>query len=274
MICSGLLLLTVVGLLVMIQTKPNMNDLAQFIGLAGALATVILGGVAIWLSLYFYEASSSLHGQLTTIMSRIEASSKAAEQASTDVLAPTMKMILGVVQESLGEKIGATSSQMIGTVAEKLRVIERAGTEPEREAARKALFESLDKGMRSLKHNIGSSLQIAPEVEQRNEATQLARLAPVGQAPRIDWLAFIRRLRSIQENNHFVSVRRLKTKSFEDEPAYQDAVQVALDRGILVTYRHPNPKIPEHPTLACKLNPDNEIVRACLEKLDAEDAGT
>src|SRR5258708_39098353 len=55
----------------------------KLLSIVGAVATIVLGVLAIWLALYFYRRANEINNALIEMVARIEASSKSKEVAST-----------------------------------------------------------------------------------------------------------------------------------------------------------------------------------------------
>ena len=66
----------------------------------------------------------------------------------------------------------------------------------------------------------------------------------------------------------FFSIKFLREKVFARDPVVQEALQFAIDNGILETYDQPNPKNPAWPTKACRLKRDHPVVQGILGETD------
>ncbi len=86
-------------------------------GLIGSLSTIILGVIAIWLSLYFYRRSNEVYIALNTILSRVEASSKTTEVTSTQV---TSRLIDGVIGSLQRENLAKVEHTAMLRISEKV----------------------------------------------------------------------------------------------------------------------------------------------------------
>lgn len=62
----------------------------------------------------------------------------------------------------------------------------------------------------------------------------------------------------------FFSVKFLRERVFDSDPAAQEALQFAIDQGILETYKMDNPINPSWPVTACRLNRDHPTMRHIL----------
>ena len=64
----------------------------------------------------------------------------------------------------------------------------------------------------------------------------------------------------------FLSVKFLREKVFAGDPVIHEALQFAIDEGVLETYTQPNPKNPDWATKACRLKRDHPTVRGILSE--------
>lgn len=245
-----------------------METIIQTASLISAVAALILGVVAIWLALYFYRRSNDLYNSLNSIISRIEASTKITEVASKDIIRPIIQTLQEVYQSSARGQIESLRPTVIQRSAASLDEALKDLPEPEKSRAREAVYAEIDAFLGTLKDQIG--LEISP---MRNFSTTApADVMPVESraipgSPAYNWMPFVRRIRDLQAHNRFLSVRMLREKAFGDEPESQEALQVAIDRKMLSTYYVDNPKNPQFPTLACRLNAEHPVVKEILEAI-------
>ena len=75
----------------------------------------------------------------------------------------------------------------------------------------------------------------------------------------IEWIA------ELELQYRFLSAKFLREKMFSGDPAAQEALQFALDHGLLKTYKVENPKNPSWPTTACRLNRSHGMVEKILK---------
>ncbi|MCH7699813.1 MAG: hypothetical protein IH865_12810 [Chloroflexi bacterium] len=142
----------------------------------------------------------------------------------------------------------------------------QAKTSDEKESARKEFITELSDLLGTLKHEVGKvGSALDSEHASRGKDAGAPDIELPG-SPSYDWNPFLRRIRSLQTTHQFLAVKWLRETKFADEPEAQNALQVAIDRSMLVTYFRDNPKKPQFPTLCCKLNQEHSIV---LESLGA-----
>lgn len=103
-----------------------------------------------------------------------------------------------------------------------------------------------------------SSLEVVNRIKKR--------LPPRPAATLLEYAPFIRVIHNLEKSHGFLSVRWLREKYFAGSPASQEALQIALDRSMLLTERIPNPKNPKGMTLTCRLNPDHPVVKEVLNE--------
>lgn len=245
-----------------------MDTIIQVASLISAVAALILGVVAIWLALYFYRRSNDLYNSLNSIISRIEASTKITEVASKDIIRPIIQTLQEVYQSSTRGHIESLRPIIIQRSAASLDEALKDLPEPEKSRAREAVYAEIDAFLGTLKEQIG--LEISPI---RNLSTTMpvevipAESRPIPGSISYNWMPFIRRIRDLQARNRFLSVRMLREKAFGDEPDSQEALQIAIDRKMLSTHYVDNPKNPQFPTLACKLNSEHPVVKEILKAI-------
>jgi hypothetical protein len=201
--------------------------------LVGSLATIILGTLAIWLSLYFYKRGNELYTAMTQALARIEASTKTTEVASTEV---TKRLVEGVLASFQKSTLRDAEQPTILRISEKLTEALGSLSPKKREAASRGVKEEVGALFRLLRAEVApSSLEY-------------------------DWGPFIRRMDELEQENKFLSVKWLNEKVFAEDPVMKEALQVAIRDGILETYPIPNPRSLEHPTTACRLDRKNPAV--------------
>jgi hypothetical protein len=72
----------------------------------------------------------------------------------------------------------------------------------------------------------------------------------------------------------FFSIKFLRERVFAKDPVLQEALQFAIDNGVLETYDQPNPKNPAWPTKACRLKRDHPTVQGILAETDTPETDT
>ncbi|MFX0202362.1 MAG: hypothetical protein ACFFCW_40160 [Candidatus Hodarchaeota archaeon] len=228
----------------------------EIIDLIGTLTTIILGVTAICLSLYLYRRSSELDASTKTLLSRVEASTSKTELASRDVLSPMIELL---------------GSQFTQRSVAKLEEVLAGQAPQEKQAAREAFIEEINSLLGTLRNEIAKLRpSAAPEIAVAAEKLTGVGLRTMPGSPSYDWTEFIRRIRDMEATRDFLSVKWLRETRFSGDPEAQEALQIAIDRRILLTRRVDNPKNPEFPTLVCKLNREHEIVKEILKAMERD----
>ena len=98
--------------------------------------------------------------------------------------------------------------------------------------------------------------------------------ATAGSSPPFDLVApglprVIRWLGENKKNFKFFGVKHLRETVFVSDPVAQDALQYAIDRGLVELYKVPNPKRPAFPTTALRLNLNHPLVQQILGESSA-----
>jgi hypothetical protein len=81
-----------------------------------------------------------------------------------------------------------------------------------------------------------------------------------------DWGPFVRRINQLESQHRFLSVKWLNEKKFADDPALQEALQIAIKNGILELYSIDNPNNPDFKTSVCRLIRGHPTVRKILQQ--------
>ncbi len=248
------------------------NTVIQIASVVGTLSTIILGIVAIWLSLYFYRRSNELNNSVRNLLSEIKESSRVTETTSRDLLNPTVRTILDIVQNRTRTSIESEGYIFMQRSAAKLDQVLKAQTVEEKEAARRAFIDEVNSLLGRLRHEVGKvGLALEPESGPVvNQPTPIKPTLPLPGSPSYNWIPFIRKIRDMEANPNrkFLSVRWLRETIFSRDPEAQEALQIAIDRLMLSTYYQDNTKNPKFPTLCCKLNQDHPVVNQILQAID------
>lgn len=270
------ILLGFLGMLFYFITKPGMGETIQILGIIGTISTIILGVLAIWLSLYFFGMSNKLNDTTNSTLSRIEASASKAELASREVIAPLMTHISAVMHENVKMRIETSGPKFMDRLATHLDNVIKAQTPEEKEKARKAFFEEWDLFLKDIRDVVGQSGTIS-DISCDQMMHHVKEYLPGRDIPKLSmevtklaldspfWLSFIRRISDIEEAHKFVSVKWLRETKFADDVEAQEALQIAIDKDILTTHRMENTKNPKYPILCCNLNRSNPIVKKALK---------
>ena len=95
-----------------------------------------------------------------------------------------------------------------------------------------------------------------------------------------DWTGFIRLVRDLDRKLDFVGLRYVATKvlnahncGLTDRAQKQELLNRAIDDGIIVPYRVDNIEEGGDPVSACRLNPENDVVRETLARLETDGTG-
>lgn len=205
--------------------------------IVGSLATIILGVIAIWLSLYFYRRSNEVYTALTQILSRIEASSKTTEVTSTQVTSRLIEGVIGSLQKTTLSKVEEPTL---------LRISQR-----------------VNQSLQALPEDVRQST-IKEIREELKELFLVLRAEAAPSALDYDWGPFVRRIHQLEAEHKFLSVKWLNENKFAGDLGIQEALQVAIRDGILELYPIDNPKNPAFKTTACKLTHRHPIVKKVL----------
>jgi len=213
----------------------------KLLGIVGAVATIVLGVLAIWLALYFYRRANEINNALIQMVARIEASSKSTEVTSTQFTGRLIDAVTGTLDQTTLDQIEEKVT---------LRILERL--KPALQSAPASVSTQATKGVEEEVAGLFSSLRI--------------KAAPT--SPDYDWGPFVRRIHELETQNKFISLKWLNETKFVADPAMREALQVAIKNSIVELYRIDNPKNPVFPTTACRLAVTHPTVVRVLRGID------
>lgn len=212
----------------------------DIIGLIGSLSTIILGVIAIWLSLYFYRRSGDLFNSLSSLVSRIEASTKSSEEMSKLVA----NKLVDYVTRDQTTKSSQTKEKALLNITKKLEDIKGKLATEDSGVNQDIILGEL---MSEIKNQLSlTTISIAPEKID------------------YDWGPFVRRMSELEMKHKFISLKWLDQTVFCDDVEMQEALKIAIKNDYIKIYQIPNPKNKEHKTTCCKLDRKNPIVMKAL----------
>lgn len=230
-------------------------NLLQIISLVGSLATIILGVVAIWLSLYFYRRSNEINNAIGNKLSTIEVSSKMTETTSVNILQPVLETVMSLIKNSTISGFDNLKTRYMGNIDIEIEKLSLAKTDDDKQKAMKSLRHAIDSFYGTLTNQI-DKIDITPSPHSFPKQTE----GVIYGFSRSEWVNFIQKINKLESENDFLSVKWLRNKLFENDPDFQKMLQIAIDKRILLKDYLTNKKNPQFPTLACKLDRDNPLV--------------
>ncbi len=241
-----------------------MDSIVLAVGLTGIILTVILGGGAIWLSLYFHKKSTELNNSTKDLLRKIEVSSSTTELISKEILSPVIATIINILSESTKTKVDSMGSMFMSSLTPKLDTLLEAKTAEEKSTARKEFIKGTGSLLGKLRGELGTvGLSLEPEYSS---------ISAPG-ASSYNWNPFIQTIHDIENSRKlgFISVKWLRETKFKNDSEYKNALQIAIERRLLSTYTIDNPRKPQYPVLCCKLNKEHPIVSKALSILGIKD---
>jgi len=239
----------------------NLNTTLSVVGLLVGVIGGALGAFSILVTWKLYQASNALNVKMIDKVSKIETSSHSVEVTTNSVT----KMMLQLLVDIVGQNFQGT----VTGGAEKLRKeleqhIERRLRTIDGEAAQTAINELVS----DLKASIRSfRYQATAEVEREEMKLARAASSQPQRAANITVPALPRVLQWLIDHEHkydFYSVKFLRTKVFKDDPAAQEALQFAIDQGLLSLGKTENPQHPVHPVTTCAIDKEDERIQDIL----------
>jgi len=244
----------------------TMNLLSLVLGVIGGA----LGVFSIVVTWNLYKESNKTHLEAISVLREIKSSTSNTEVTATRFTERLVEGLLVTLSNLMSLRLGGAEKG----VAERIRAV-LENELPDMPAGQR---HSLQREVLSLITDAfgpvrqeAFKLARAAEVELPTRRTApppagyAPTRAPITAGPSPD-LTYVIRWIAEQEppKNRFLSVKNLREKRFAQNQTLQDAFQSALNSGMLETYYVDNPRNPEWPTKACRVNRTNETVKEIL----------
>lgn len=215
---------------------PAPLGVADALNLALAVFSIALSAVAMWLSIHFYRLSNELSNHLMQALAELKVSAKTTEATATQITSRAVDVLAGHLERRIDE----------AELESRLKVargLERALADAPPEERREA--------------RVAATRAVA-------DAFVKLRTSAAPTAADYDWGPFVRRIHEMQRKNAYLSVKWLDRTVFAGEPGMQEALQVAIEREVVRTFRRENPNNPRFPTLCCELDRRHPAVAEAL----------
>jgi hypothetical protein len=235
-------------------------DVISTVGLIVSVIGGGLGAFSIVVTWKLYQASMQLNLQTMTLLSDIKASSRTTEVTSTRFT----ERLVGALVELLGRDV--KSSLLVGhtALAERIdTVLQETLSQKDQEVAKRVrdlVQKELATAFRTMEFQTASIARL-PEQDVEQRSGRKSVVTP-GLASLVNWVL------EHESKYSFLSVKFLREKVFGRDPVVQEALQFAIENGILDTYDQPNPKNPSWPTKACRLKREHPLVQGILGETD------
>ena len=232
-------------------------DMMSTLSLIVSVIGGALGAFSIAVTWKLYQAGTQINLQTVNLLAEIKASSHTTEVTSTHFT----ERLVGALIELLGRDV--KSSLVVGkaTLAERIdSVLAATLSHMDEEPAmkvRERVQSELARTFRAMEFQTASLARLQEPEPSQQSASPRAFVAP-GVPRLVKWIL------KNETTFSFFSVKFLREKVFAGDPVVQEALQFAIDEGILETYDQPNPKNPAWPTKACRLKRDHPVVRGIL----------
>lgn len=249
-----------------------MEVLIQIVSLTASLFAIALGVIAIWLATNFHEKTTELSAQTRVVLAQVEGYARETERGVRDLLGRLMDRILNVLERTRDVDMeihyDTESDKILKLSAEKFDEALEAKAEQEKKKARDELTGAISSFLESFRDEIGrKSITWPREIVPLSAKPKVSpELGP--ESPRYNWEPFIRRLYHMELRHKFLSVKWLHKKRFSKNLRMQEALQIAIESDMLLTYTIDNPDNPQFPTTCCKLNREHAVVREILEDFE------
>ena len=238
---------------------PPVN-LVSIISLIVGVIGGALGAFSILVTWKLYQAGSKINIEAMNALGQIKTSSHTAEVTATRY---TERLVDALI-EQLNQVFQANLTVGRASVVERVNAAltsELRDTNPAVTArVREKVYSELSSAFHVIQSQTASLPRLPnPEITRATSVTEQPKALLVPGVPRL--------VRWIVENEgkfRFFSVKFLREKVFKSDPAVQEALQFAIDQGILETYELKNPANPSWPTTACRLNRSHPVIRDIL----------
>jgi hypothetical protein len=227
------------------------------VGLIVGVIGGALGAFSIIVTWKLYQAGDQLNRQTLVLLAEIQGSSHTTETTTTRFT----ERLVGALIELLNRDL--KSSLAIGqtTLAERIDALLVRALPPTEPAVagkvREQVRGELAKAFRTIEFQTASLARL-PKSELAESSSGGSRVVAPGLPSLIKWMV------KNEPKYRFFSVKFLREKLFAGDPVIQEALQFAIDEGVIETYHQPNPKNPAWETKACRLKRDHPTVRAIL----------
>jgi len=236
-------------------------DLMSVLSLLALIVGVIggaIGAFSILVTWKLYQAGQEVNRKTNDVLAEIRSSFHTTEVTSTRFT----ERLVGALIELLGRDV--RSSLQVGRteLSERIdsllaRALSGADPQQAKNVRDRVRFE-LEAAFSTMEYQTAR----LPRLPQPELAESSAGRTGVVIAPGVPRL--IRWIVKHQSEYAFFSVKVLRERVFARDRAVQEALQFAIDEGILETYDQPNPKNPAWPTKACRLKREHPVVREIL----------
>jgi hypothetical protein len=245
------------------QAAPAASQLSlvDVLTVTGLIVSVIggaLGAFSILVTWKLYQAGNRVNIETLKLLAQVDKATHTTEVTSTRFTERMVNTLIDLVARDVRANVALSSTEVAKRVESTLDQ-SLAGVDPAiAEEAKRSVLAELSDTFRMLQSAVEESI---PEGREAATAGSSVRGLMVPALPRvISWLE------KNEKNFEFYSVKFLREKLFASDPIAQEALQSAIDQKLVALYQVPNPKNPEHPVTACKLNREHPLVRQILRE--------
>lgn len=212
-------------------------DIADEVSLVLSLLSIAVSVFAIWQGVHYYRLSTDVSHRMMQVLNEVAATARVT-QATTDLVTRrTIDALVGRFERRVDDAEQESRIRVVESLALALAEAPARERAQAQSAAARAVRDVF--------------IRLRSEAGPRTEAH--------------DWSPFLHRLALLERSHAFLSVKWLQRRVFAGEPAFQEALRVAIEREIVRTYSLPNPRRPGFPTLCCAVNREHPVVRRFLK---------
>lgn len=239
------------------------ENLLSLIGLLVGIIGGVLGAFSIIVTWKLYQAGNRINIEAMKILSQVQTSSHTAEITSTHYTDRLVGALVDHLNRDMQSSLAAGRAMVTEHVDAALDAELRKIDKDIASRIREKVHHELSSTFRAIQVQSSSLSKFSDSESIKDHIAAQSKALVAPGVPRV--------VRWIVENEskfRFFSVKFLREKVFKSDPASQEALQFAIDQGILITYELENPVNPSRPTTACKLDRDNPLVSEILAGRD------
>lgn len=227
-----------------------METLSLIVGVIGGA----LGAFSILVTWKLYQAANQVNLDAIKVLGEIKSSSHTAEVTSTRYTERLVGGLMELVSRDVQASLTAGRATLVERIDEALAKELRGADQVLASRLREKVHAELASTFRAIKSQTATIPRLSDaEIVQGPPASTPKVVVAPGVPRLLKWIV------DNERRYRFYSVKFLREKLFASDPVAQEALQFAIDEGILETYELPNPNNPSWPVTACRLNRNHPV---------------
>lgn len=233
--------------------------LSLALGVAGA----VTGVVAIWVTLKLSRDSHDVNTETLRLLGDIKSATNAAEAATTGVSRRLIEGMLQLLSRAVATDLTRGEETAAQQVDKALASYFADASVELREKAKGSILGALRDANRSVMYSLSTLAEVPVKGPKPRDSQEVHAVAPAAELPP----AVTRVLGWMVDNDGkygFFGAHLLRNQVFGADPAEAEAFQYCIELGMIELYKVPNPRDPDYPVTACRLNMAHPDVRQFL----------